>query len=563
MMNFKYKNITPIIGMVLIATMFGACKKYPNPPQVFEEYGDGSQGAVERKVLVINIEGVVGSELKAINPANMTALIKNGKYTYSEISEAVSTEAGTMASLLTGVASSKHKITDDSYSPTVTGNEHAEIVNYPTVFSRLLDVRPEFKTVTATTDPALNRYLIHSDHRILAASDVAVKDSTVNTLQKENARVYFADFRDVEKAGSTGGYTATVPAYKAAIEKVDGYVGEIMDALKKRKNFATEDWLVIVTTNRGGSATSPKQGFAIYYNPSFKQYETRIAGFNTMRFVGLTTFGSIKNDNGLYDAGATKDFTVQFQVKFNTQKRYPGFFSKSTGVDGTVSTGWIFLQDMTNYGVVLGGSANGGTGKTQISGTGAGDGKWHTVTLTVKLVAGVRTATLYTDGIVSGSANITGTKSLSTPNPMKIGYNRVDASTDADIFMADIQYFGVALDATVIKDNIALKDITKHPQFANLLGFWRMDDGGGAVLSNSAPTGYNFLMEGSGKWASLGTDVPLSRTPENIPDGQLSIVATVPDLPAQLFYWLKVPVKSEWGLDGINWISKFELEFIK
>lgn len=562
MMNLKYKNITPIIGIMLITAMFGACKKYPNPPQVFEEYGNGSQGGVARKVLIINIEGLAGAELKAINPTNVAAMIKNGKYTYNEITEVISSEAGTMASLLTGVSFSKHKIVNDSYSPVGSADDHGEIVNYPTVFSRLLDVRPEFKTVTATTDVALNRYLIHSDHRVLAASDIAVKDSIVNTLQKENARVYFADFRDVEKTGIASGYSATVAAYKAAVEKVDGYVGEIMDALKKRKDFATEEWLVIVTTNRGGSALSPKQGFAIYYNLNFKQYETRITGFNTIRFSGLTTTASVGNDNGLYDAGADKDFTVQFQTKFNGEKSYPGFFSKSNGVNGSVTTGWTFFQQGKDIGVIFGGSANGGSGKAQILSSGVADGAWHTITLSVKTVAGVRTARLYKDGIESANLNITNQKSLTTTEPLKIGYRKVDTEANADLYVADVEYFKVALDASVIKDNIGLKDITKHPQYSDLIGFWRIDDGGGAIISNSAPVGYNFLMSG-GKWESLGSNVPVSRTSEAVPDGQLSIVPVIQDVPSQLFYWLKVPVKSEWGLDGVNWISKFELEFIK
>ncbi|SDD70680.1 Type I phosphodiesterase / nucleotide pyrophosphatase [Mucilaginibacter pineti] len=565
MINYKNKSIALCSMALALLTVLNACKKYNNPPQIFEEYGSGLNGQAERKVLIITIDGLAGAELQKVSPPNIGDLAKTSKYTYNVLTDAVSSDAATWASMLTGVSSAKHGIVNDSYIPVADqGDPDAPTPIFPTFLSRLLDVRPEFKTVTITTDAALNKYMIHADHRILPANDAAVKDSAVNIVQNNSAKAILVDFRDVEAAGKAVGYSADNAEYKTAITKTDEYIGAITTALKTRKNYANEDWLVIVTTNRGGSDTNPKPGFIICSNPNLKQGEVTKSGFNTMHFTGTTTDAYVKNDNGLYDAGTNKDFTVQIQVKINSSSYYPCFFSKSTGISGSTITGWMILQSGTEYGVEFGGSANGGHGKIQIGGNAIVDGKWHTITITVKLSNGVRTATVYTDGIQIGSADITSTNNISTPNPLTIGYRPGDiANAYADFYAGDVEYFNTALDGATILANIGLKDITKHPNYGNLTGYWPIDDGGGAVISNLAPTGYNMLMKGPATWDALGNDIPISRTPQNVVDGAVSIVATGPDVAGLTFYWLKVPVSSDWSLDGVGWLSNYELEFIK
>lgn len=550
----------------MLMTAFNACKKYENPAQIYEEYGDDMNGKAVRKVLVININGAVGADVKAINPTNIAALVKNGKFSYSELKDAVSSDAGSIASMLTGVSSSKHKIVNNTYIPVNDDdNDHAPIVNYPTLFSRMLDVRPEFKTVTITSDAALDKYLIHADRSILAQNDALVKDSAVNVLKDNNASVIMVDFRSVKVAGSKDGFSPEVPSYKAAIETVDGYIGEMMATLKARKNYASEDWLVIVTTNRGGDELNSKQGFVICSNPNLKSQGISKEGFNTMNFKGTSVTAAINGNNDFYNAGTNKDFTVQLQAKFNNTATWPGFLSKGTDVFGHTTTGWVMIYNGGNWEVQIGGkNYNGSTVSLSSGSTRIDDNKWHTLTLTVKTIGGVRTAATYTDGNLMVSKSIQDVKDLTTTEPFKIGYRNQDNSgTSLDFYAADLQYFNVGLDADVVKANIALKDITKHPNYANLIGYWPLDEGGGSIINNLAPTGYDFNMRGSGVWQGLGNDIPVSRTPQNITDGSLSIVATGPDVTALTFYWLRVPVKSDWGLDGTPWISYFEIEYIK
>lgn len=570
MINYKNNCIKIVSATIMALTVFSACKKYTNPPQVFEEYGDNSEIKSDRRILLINVDGVVGEELLKINPTNIAELVKTGKFTFKELvdASAPSTPA-TWATMITGVSSSKHKISDESYKMTFDSNteEHGAIVNYPTIFARLLDVRPDFKSVVATPDEKLRQYLRHADHVTKSATDADVKDSIVNVLKNGNdSKIFLADFRDVESTGKTVGFSADIQGYKDIIVKTDDYIGEIIAALKQRKNYAKEDWLVIVTTNRGGSDTSPKPGFIICSNPKLKSQELSKVGFNTMHFQGPKVTAIVAKDNGLYDAGSNKDFTVQIQVKFNRPATYPGFFSKSTNINGHANTGWAMIFNGGNWNVSIGGKQY-GQGTSSLSGGQVADGRWHTFTLSVRTVSGVRTASVYTDGVKNSSANVTNIN-LTTTEPLKIGLRSQDngyggGDNSIDFYAADALYFNVGLDDATVLNNIALKDITQHPKYSNIIGYWPIDEGGGSTILNYAPVGYSFGMTGSGIWDALGNDIPVSRTPQELGKSGISIVNTGPDVSSLIFYWLRVPVKSDWGLDGTPWIQNFELEFLQ
>ncbi|MBB2150030.1 alkaline phosphatase family protein [Pedobacter gandavensis] len=552
---------TLFLGLaVSTVSLFSACKKYDNPPPVFEEYGT-LPSTNARKVLIIGIDGLAGAELKKINPATIGSLIANGKYNYEVIADVNAGTIPTWVSLMTGTSSNKHRVFTDSFRPSPNEDEHVTSVIYPNFLYRILETKPDLTTVTVTSNPTLNRYFNEAARPVLAGNDASVKDSVLKVLQNANPSVVLANFQDVETTGKKDGYTADVPTFSAAVTKVDGYIAEVLDALKKRKEYNKEEWLVIVTTNRGGSETSPKAGFIVCSNPNLKSEALVKKGFNTIAFNNSKIAAVIEKDNGLYDGGTNKDFTTQVQVKFNNNATWPGFFSKSTDVGGHATTGWTMIYNGGNWEVVIGGKNNGG-GSSLLGGTTVNDRKWHTLTLTVKTVGAVRTAKVYTDGVLNRTTDISGSLNLTTTEPLKIGYrNQDNGGTNLDFNIGDVQYFNVALDDATVKNNIALQDITKHPNYANLTGFWPVDEGAGALLVNKAPVGYSFKMTGPYRWVGLGTDIPVSRVPQSM-DG-ISVVTAGPDVTALLYYWLKIPIKPVWDVDGSGWLSKFEVEFLK
>ncbi len=564
----KYFNYTLLAGISLSVLAIAGCKKYDNPPPVFEELKPISD--VQRKVLVISIDGVTGSEIKSIAPTNIGTLQQTSKYSYEVQKSGVGTDASSWASMATGVSYAKHQIATESFERLAdpTGDDHAPVTSYRNV----LDYITQFKaTKTAVVTPwsNLRYYLRNADFAPVVSTDLAVKDSTVNILNKQdNLGAIFVNLRDVEIAGANGGFSASNANYKNAIVKADEYVGNIVTALKARKNYAKEDWLIMVTTNHGGSSTNPQAGFIVASNPRFKQEEIKKRGFNTVLFNSTTIGASVNNDNGLYDPGATKDFTVQMQAKFNIDTYYVGFLSKSTLINTSSSqpqTGWLWFQsDSKKWKTSFGGAANGGgTNRPECAGGVVFDGNWHTLTMTVKYVnSTTRTVSTYTDGNPDATLNISSLKSLSTTEKLTLGYKQFSGGTGLNFQGAELLYFNTALDAATIKANIALKDITQHPNYANLIGYWQNNEGTDAYIANKAPGGYDMLLYGAYTWKAMGTDVPPSVIADPNAVGK-SVPLTPTTVGANMLYWMKIKILPDYGLDGNPFLNQFELEFLK
>lgn len=547
---------------------YSSCKKYANPPAVYEELKPQSGG--QRKVLVISIDGVTGSEIKTIAPPSLTELQKTSKYSFEVLKSGIGNDASSWVTMTTGVSYVKHSIGTDNFERLRDPNadEHAEIKSYRNVLDYITQYKST-KTAVITPWDNLRKYLRNADFSPVVNTDAAVKDSTVNILTKQDGvGAVIVNFREVETAGSNGGFIAANSNYKNAILKADEYVGNILTALKARKNYALEDWLVIVTTNHGGSSLSPQSGFLIASNKNLKQEEVKKRGFNTPLFNATAIGAQVNNDNGLYDAGSTKDFTVQMQAKFNVNTFYVGFLSKSTLINTSSSqpqTGWLWFQsDSQKWKTSFGGAANGGgTSRPECQGGVVFDGNWHTLTMTVKYVnTTTRTVTTYTDGNQDATLNISSLKSLSTPEKLTLGYKQFSGGTGLSFQGAELAYFNTALDAATVKANVALKDMTKHPNYANLIGYWQNNEGTDAYLGNKAPGGYDMSLYGPFTWKAMGTDAPPSVTPDPDASGK-SIALTPATVSANMLYWMNIKILADFGIDGNPFLNQFELEFLK
>ncbi|TKC09941.1 DUF4983 domain-containing protein [Pedobacter polaris] len=555
-LHLNIKQVLPLIA--LIAIIYSSCKKYDNPPPVFEE--PITRSTIQRRVMVISIDGLTGSELRTIAPPAIQGLRKTSKYTYDVLRGSVANDVASWASMVNGVSYTKHQIKNDDFLPTPKENSHEAPGAYRNAFDYILQYK-SLKTVIVTPWANLRNYLRIADIAPIVSTDAAVKDSVVNILNTQTQLgAIVVNFRDVQAAGDNGGFVATNPNYKNAVIKADEYVGNIVTAIKARKSYANEDWLIIVTTNHGGSNLDPKPGFLIAYNKNLKEEEAKKSGFNSVNFTSESINATVPNDNGLYDFGADKDFTVQMDTKFNVASYYPQFLGKSTPLDASF-TGWFWMQEGGNqWNLEFGGVKNGGAGKQQLGIPVNLTSGWHTLTMTVKYVnATTRTASAYVDGVFKNSYNVSNVKNINTNELLRIGAR----GNSSDFYAANLEIFNVALDAATILANKDLKDITKHPNYNNLIGYWPLDEGTEGVFGNKAPgAGYNMLIAGNFKWNSLGTDVPATVTADTNASGK-SIVLTPTAVGATMLYWLNINILPEFGIDGNPFLNQFEIEFIK
>ena len=555
-------NIKPYLYLFAFATViYSGCKKYDNPPPFFEELV--AKSTIQRKIMVISIDGLTGSELKTIAPPVMEDLKKTSKFNYEVLNGEQANDVAAWATMATGVSYSKHLIKNDDFLPSPKENSHES----PAVFRNVIDYILQYKAIkTAVVTPWINlrNYLRIADFSPVVNSDVAVKDSVINLLKVQNQLgALIVNFRDVQAAGSNGGFLASNVNYKNAVLKADELVGNIVTALKARKDYANEDWLIVLTTNHGGSNDDPKPGFLIASQKNIKQEEVRKRGHNSVIFKEKTSM-AIGQDASLFDGGITSSFTIQMDVKFNAiPGGYSSFTSKSTNLGGSIVTGWQWAYYPGGKWVVtVGGSGNGGSGKNEtgsISSPGTG---WRTLTMTINTVGAVRTMAMYIDGNLEGTKDISATRNLTTSERFRVGHRAGDNDVPTSFYSANLVYFNTALSAATIKANFALKDIKTHPNYSDLVGFWSMDEGGEGIFGNKIATGTKLSLSGLYSWTSLGIDVPSTVLPDANATGK-SIVLSNGAVGATMLYWLNINILPAFGIDGNPFLNQFEIEFVK
>jgi predicted AlkP superfamily pyrophosphatase or phosphodiesterase len=189
--------------------------------------------------------------------------------------------------LLTGTWPAKHGVQDNSF-------EGARFERYPHVFVRAKEARPELVTVSfAHWAPIHEQIVAGADLSRACGSAQEVEDEAVRLLKEGDPDFLFLHLDDVDHAGHESGYSVDVPAYLEAIAQADRHVGAVLSAVRERPGYADEDWLILVTTDHGGSGTSHGQDI-----PEHRTIFLIVSGSSTAR-------GTIEPAPEIVDAAAT------------------------------------------------------------------------------------------------------------------------------------------------------------------------------------------------------------------------------------------------------------------
>ena len=222
-----------------------------------------------RHVLVIGVDGCRPDAVAAADTPNLDALIKNG--TYFEGTDIVSPDrknpANTISgpgwsNLLCGVWPDKHGVIDNKFT-------EPKYDEFPHFFVRLKEVRPDARTVSLADWTPIRDHITRGANVNLdfspgsgakgpdayQAGDVASTAAFVELAGKENPDVVVLYLGQVDENGHAHGFHPSVPQYRNAIERVDGHIGQALQAIAARPNAKNEDWLVIVCTDHGGTGT--------------------------------------------------------------------------------------------------------------------------------------------------------------------------------------------------------------------------------------------------------------------------------------------------------------------
>lgn len=205
-----------------------------------------------RKVLVIGIDGTRFDALQTAKTPNIDALLENAFYTFDSWHLDITVSGPSWSSIMTGVYHQKHGVTNNSYS----GSNYFDYPYFPT---RAKEYKPNLYCVQITEWAPMSDDVYNDGWNLkLKVPDGQggpTENAAVTQLANPNLDVLFVYFDAVDLAGHASGFNPSNPAYISAIEKTDGHLGGVLNALYSRPNYANEDWLILITTDHGGIGT--------------------------------------------------------------------------------------------------------------------------------------------------------------------------------------------------------------------------------------------------------------------------------------------------------------------
>ena len=575
----KCKPIVFILPFVLAMGWISSCKKYDNPAQKFEEYEQEGEKSVSRNVLIISIDGLVGQELKDQVPPTITRMMKNGKYSFQALTDENTSDAATWTTMMTGYNSGKHQVVDENYLPGEDPDHpHNELEFSPTVFNRIETQAPELRTAAIVRRSTLaNVLLMDADMIADYDTDQAVRDRAIDLFAEDAAHFTVLQFTDVLEAGLASGFKMDNAEYRAAIERVDGYIGEILDALESRADAEYENWLVILTSNHGGledayggDSFQERNVFTLYYQKDLIGQELipniltspRLYGYDGQESgpkEGVRARNEVVDNEEHYNPAQTGELTIEAKIKVNRNAEgsfsysVPPFLSKTDARTGT-TPGWSFFRNGNNIAFWVG---DGNRAIEIAAGPVSVDDEWAHITATVKSQGDQVTTAFFINGVKaaenSGSLNINGIYSNS---PLTFGFQPyVFLGGFIDLQMADVHIWDVALsDADILAHARRVGIDSEHEKYDHLKGYWPMDDGG-STLENKIAGMPDIDLQGPFTYKVTSNNLPY--VDEN------SILMQNLDLPSQSLYWLGIVLQDSWALEGQSFLTNFELEFLK
>lgn len=555
----QYTGLIFLVIFIIIA--FDRCNK----PMLFEIPKDKDSVSIQisrKKVLMITLQGARGSVMKNADIPNIRTLLTNSIFSWDAVCDSVSTDQAGWAALLTGVHGTKNGIKAGSYA-----SNHFDI--FPSFISRLKNSGQPFRIVAVNDAATLNDTLISNkdaDVLLNLTNDKAVADSAVERLKQDDPDVMLVAFEGINKAGIKAGFSDDSAPYKSAIHTTDGYIGEILNALKNRKSFAGENWLIIITSNHGGTEAGDYGGdgsderntFILYNNAAFTSQEIKAPIVNVPYDGVYPMFyrsGGIDHaaytNNAAFHFGADQSFTIEFNIwSTNSSGDDHAVVSNKNWGSGS-NTGYAVYKQSGNLRINYKG-ANASRIDMR-NGPYIADGKWHHITITFDRQSVI---SFYMDGVfflsgpsIKDDGNIDATYPFVIGTDGTLNYDYNGPNGTGDNYIADIRVWNTVLSPTVIANWAFIPVTDQHPDFPHLIGYWKATDGPGATkLKDYSVTKADLTIKDGLQWDEINGVL----NPSNINPTQF-VPASV-DVSTNILAWMGLKINPVWQLDGKIWL---------
>ncbi len=211
------------------------------------------QRAPAPKVLLIGIDGFRPSILDVAKTPNLDSLIERGCHTFEALTDEHTISGAGWSNLLTGTWANQHGVVDNEFTA-------PRYDLHPHVFGRLASTHPEIRCGHFCDWVPIDEKIL-GDAKIAARfhcdyqddGDARVVAAATAALASSDLDFTFVYFADLDETGHTHGFHPAVPPYREMIERIDAQIGQLLAAIASRPSAATEDWLVIVSSDHGGT----------------------------------------------------------------------------------------------------------------------------------------------------------------------------------------------------------------------------------------------------------------------------------------------------------------------
>jgi len=202
----------------------------------------------QNKVLIIGIDGCRADALEVAHTPNLDSLKNAGIYCPTSWQLGKTKSGPGWSSMLTGVWDQKHNVSDNQFS------DH-NFDKFPFFPSYLKKIDSTKKSVLVVGWKSLFKISKDTgwDECIAGKSDNDCLARTLSLLKNAEYDVNMVHFNDVDFTGHTTGFELDNKKYIKAIEEVDRKIGKILNELKNRPNYKNENWLILSSTDHGGT----------------------------------------------------------------------------------------------------------------------------------------------------------------------------------------------------------------------------------------------------------------------------------------------------------------------
>lgn len=208
------------------------------------------------KVLILGVDGLLPAALRTALPdcPTFASLMEHGAWTFTASTDAHAISGAGWSNILCGVWPHKHRSPDNSFRT-------VRYDLYPHFLRRLAQERPDLKAASITSWAPLDEVMLGTIGPAIRIfhdyekdnGDVNCTRAAVAAMADPDLDLMFLYYADVDVAGHNHGFSPFVPEYLAEIREVDAMIAEVLGALRARPRHAHEDWLIILTTDHGGS----------------------------------------------------------------------------------------------------------------------------------------------------------------------------------------------------------------------------------------------------------------------------------------------------------------------